>query len=140
MNRFALQGIVRCGHQFRHQSWRVEWGGGAEYDSPGSVGMPGLDVVFELLVIAPVPLVLLNVLKQNLVELLEVVLGEWDVEKTVEDRLQQLGIAADFGFVPRAETVYAQSLKDTRHFVVGELGTLDPGAAARRFNCRDLPK
>ena len=124
--RLAL--LIHPGHQLRHQAGRVEGRCGLEHNADSRAGLvEGSNAVRKGLVLAAVAGVLLAVIQQDLVQLLDLVLGERDVPPRRDHEVHQLGIAGHFLLVARGERPYFEVRQQLLHLAVGQLAALDAG-------------
>ena len=96
----------------------------------------GGDAVRVGLVAAAMPVVLLAVAQQDLVQLLDVVLGERDVLPGREHQVHHLGVAGHFLFVAGGEGLDLQVGQQPLHLPVGQLAALDAGGGADALDGR----
>ena len=133
--------LVHPGHQLRHQAGRVEGRGRLEHDTDlRAVLVEGGDAVRVGLVVAAMPGVLLAVAQQDLVQLLDVVLGERDVLPGREHQVHQLGVAGHFLLVAGGEGLDLQVRQQVLHFPVGQLAALDAGGGADALDGGHAPQ
>jgi hypothetical protein len=129
--RRAVSLLVHPGHQFRHQAGRVEGRRRLEHDADLRADfVEGGDAVRVGLVVAAMPGVLLAVAQQDLVQLLDVVLGERDVLPGREHQIHQLGVAGHLLLVAGGEGLDLQVRQQLLHLPVGQLAALDAGRGA----------
>ncbi len=75
--------------------------------------------------------------EEDLVELLDVVLGERELAPHLEDELHGVGVAPDLLLVSASEGADRESGQDSLHFIVGQGHALDAGRGSDRLDRRD---
>ena len=87
----------------------------------------GLDMVRHFLVVPTMLLIFAAVFEKNAMESLDVILGDRDGLKTLEDQVHRFGVVGDFLFVGTRERLFLCAREQFLHFPIAELRAFNAG-------------
>jgi hypothetical protein len=127
--------------QLCHQLRCVEGRGGLEDDADlSSLLIDGGDTVRQFFVFAAMPSVLPAVTKKIPVELLDVILAEWQILPRAEDGLHDFGVTCDLLLVAAGERSDSEIGQQPLDLPVRQLAAFDPGRGTNALNRGDMAK
>jgi hypothetical protein len=125
----------RPAHQFFHQAGRVERGGGFEdHTDAAAMLIERFDIVRQLLVFPPMPLVPWGILEKDSVQLLDMVFAQRHLAPGVENQLGGLGISGHFLLIAGSERSQIQVGKQNVDFSIRQLRAFDSSGGAHRLH------